>query len=74
MKETKTTVNPCRVKRPCSYCGSRYGKITTPTGTIHPGRIDCFDCGYFMKWVSKSELERARELNLVNRPPLKLIK
>ena len=57
-------MKPCPIKRPCK-CGSTQGHIVTPTETIHAAKINCWNCGVFLKWISKDELERANNLGLV---------
>ena len=58
----------CKLKNKCHLCNHDRGIITSPTGNIHPGRIDCANCGQFLKWVSKANLAIAEEQGLVHNP------
>jgi hypothetical protein len=54
--------NPCKLRRPCP-CGSTKGLIT-PSGNMHPARLSCFECGRFLKWLNKSDADRARDMGV----------
>jgi hypothetical protein len=55
----------CKLSKPCS-CGSQHGLIFPSGNDTHAGRINCADCQKFLKWISKSEFDRATKLGLVN--------
>lgn len=58
----------CKLKVKCRFCEHDRGIITSPTGNLHAGRIDCANCGGFLKWISKTDLALAEERGLVNAP------
>lgn len=58
-------MNNCKLLKPCS-CGSQHGVILSSGNNYHSGKIECVDCGKFLKWISKREFDRAKVLNLVN--------
>lgn len=57
----------CSLKKPCS-CGYERGVILPSENNTHAGKIHCGECFKFLKWLSKSEFDRAKQLNLVNEP------
>lgn len=56
-------MKPCNLKKSCK-CGSKEGHIVTASRP-HYGRLNCFECGRFQKWLGKSDMERAIAKDLV---------
>ena len=55
----------CRLTQPCPKCGSQYGIIRTNLPP-HLGRLDCADCGRWLRWIGKDDLQLAKFWGLVN--------
>ena len=54
----------CKLRSPCK-CGSFDGLITPGTGP-HYGRLICWECGRFIRWLNKVDYQRALSKGLVN--------
>lgn len=55
----------CRLSKSCR-CGCNEGVISHSKNNFHAGKIHCARCDRFLKWISRSEFDRANRLGLVN--------
>ena len=58
------SLKKCRLRSPCR-CGSESGLITPGTGP-HGGRLTCWECGKFQKWLRRADYQKAQRTGLVN--------
>jgi hypothetical protein len=56
-------MKPCNLKRSCT-CGSQLGHIVT-VSRPHYARLNCWDCGRYQRFLSKSDMERAVKCGLL---------
>ena len=54
----------CKLRSPCR-CGSTDGLIT-PGSSPHCGKLLCWKCGKFQKWLGKKDYALALSKGLVN--------
>jgi hypothetical protein len=54
----------CKLRSRCR-CGSTDGLIAPGTGP-HWGRLTCWECGKFVRWLNKRDYNQAKKLDLIN--------
>jgi hypothetical protein len=56
-------MKPCNLKKSCK-CGSSQGHIV-PCTPPHAGKVVCWECGRWLKWLGRNDLQRAVKCGLV---------
>jgi hypothetical protein len=54
----------CRLRSPCR-CGSTDGLITHGSGP-HMAKLVCWECGSYIRWLTRTDYQRAKGHDLVN--------
>ena len=58
------SLKKCRLRSRCR-CGSSEGLILPGSGP-HCGKLLCWGCGGFLRWLSRADYQRALSKGLVN--------
>jgi len=57
-------VKTVKLKENCRHCGSQKGIITNHH--YHLAMLSCAECDRYLRFLNKSDFQRAKTLNLIN--------